>query len=249
VGEYQVHAVRITKNPPSGHAWDGRRAHHNRLTSAVAVGVALASLSVPAFATITGGSITSPGAASFVKLSVPLANPFGAPNSVGNDNFQSRNLFGFDEAQNIVLAEPLAVDLVPSGPLTLPAGTTVASHYVFFDPIKGNISGTVTFDSRVLAVISSTGTLTASDFLANTGVNYISPSLRGLEPGTGDLVTILGQQITFVASASVPGDYIRVLTAYSPAAVVPEPAAYMLLGMGLMAVFLASRRRPASTLR
>jgi hypothetical protein len=45
--------------------------------------------------------------------------------------------------------------------------------------------------------------LSASDFLANTGVNYLSPALRGLEPV--DAVTISGaRQIRFAVVASSP---------------------------------------------
>ncbi len=42
--------------------------------------------------TVTGGTALTAGG-TFVKLTVPLPNPFGTPNSVGNDNFQSPNLF------------------------------------------------------------------------------------------------------------------------------------------------------------
>jgi hypothetical protein len=45
---------------------------------------------------VTGGSALTDGG-TFAKLSPPLANPFGPPNSVGNDTFQSPNLYGFDE--------------------------------------------------------------------------------------------------------------------------------------------------------
>lgn len=41
--------------------------------------------------TVTGGTALTVGGTS-VKLTVPLANPFGTPDSVGNDNFQSPNL-------------------------------------------------------------------------------------------------------------------------------------------------------------
>jgi hypothetical protein len=65
------------------------------------VGVALAGLfAAPAAATIIGGSVTGGTASTaggvFDKLTSPLGNVFGAPDSVGNDNFQSANLFGFD---------------------------------------------------------------------------------------------------------------------------------------------------------
>jgi hypothetical protein len=187
--------------------------------------------------TVTGGTALGAGG-TFAELSPPLANPFGPPNSVGDDTFQSPNLFGFDEDQNIVLLAPLVVDV---GSSPLPAGTTVASHYIFFDPGPAqSIIGTVDFDSNVLAIITSTTNLAASDFLANTGVNYLNPTLRGLEPG--DAVTISGpQQIMFDVTASTPGDYVRVLTAFSPSAAIPEPGTAVLM-LGLAATGALSRR-------
>ena len=189
---------------------------------------------------MTGGSAFTAGG-TFVKLTVPLANPFGPPNSVGNDTFQSPNLFGFDEDQNILLAAPLTVDV---GSSPIPAGTLVASHYIFFDPGPSQqIIGTVDFDADVLAIMTSTATLAASDFLANTGVNYLNPGARGLEPG--DSVTISGpKQILFDTFASSPGDYVRVLTEFSPtAAAVPEPGSLLLLGSGLLALAFLLRSR------
>lgn len=60
---------------------------------------------------VTGGTAFTAGG-TFVKLTVPLANPFGPPNSVGDDNFQSPNLYGFDEDQNILLTAPLRLTWV-----------------------------------------------------------------------------------------------------------------------------------------
>ena len=202
-------------------------------------------LAGPAFATILAGNVSGGTAhaagGTFVKLGIPLGNPFGPPNSVGNDTFQSPNLYGFDEDQNIVLAAPLAVDV---GSSPLPIGTTVASHYVFFDPgPTQTIVGRVTFDAPVLAILTSTNRLAASDFLANTGVNYLNPGARGLE--FGDSVTISGpNEILFATAASTPGDYVRVLTAFSPAAAVPEPASAAQIGLGiaLLLALKATRR-------
>jgi hypothetical protein len=134
---------------------------------------------------------------------------------VGQDTFELPNLYAFDEDQNIKLKSSLRTDV---GKNPIPAGTVVASHYVFFDPGPSQqILGTVDFDSRVVAIITSTDNLAASDFLANTGVHYLNPAARGLEPG--DSASINGpNQITFDTRASSPGDYVRVLTEFSPRA-------------------------------
>jgi hypothetical protein len=171
---------------------------------------------IPATATVTGGAIIAgPPGAKFIKLSIPLPNPVGPPNSVGQDTFELPNLYVFDEDQNIKLKSSLRTDV---GKNPIPAGTVVASHYVFFDPGPGQeILGTVDFDSKVVAIITSTNNLAASDFLANTGVHYLNPAARGLEPG--DSASISGpNQITFDTRASSPGDYVRVLTEFSPRA-------------------------------
>lgn len=226
-----------------------------RKAALVAVGAAsVACMTSQTSATIIGGTATNPGmTANFVKLTVPLMNPFGPANTVGNNNFQSPNLFGFDEEQNIMLLAPLDVDDLADGlgggmgPGQLAAGTLAASHYIFFDPVSNSVQGTVDFDSDILGVIfSENGTmnLSDSDFLANTGVNYDNPTLRGLE--ANDSVTITGlRQITVNFNAGTPGDYIRVLTAFSPGAVsgVPEPVTAALGALGLGALTMATRRR------
>ena len=107
--------------------------------------------------------------------------------------------------------------------------------------------GTVDFDSNILAIITSTGTLAASDFLAKTGVNYLNPGNRGLE--VGDSVTINGpREILFDTFASSPGDYVRVLTEFSPTAAVPEPSSFALLGLGLIGLALFRKRQGAGVL-
>jgi hypothetical protein len=203
-----------------------------------------------AHATIVSGSVTT-GTGSFIKLTVPFTAST-PDNTVGNDNFQNNNLYGFDEGQNIVISTALQVDDLANGlgggtgAGTLAKNTVVASHYVFFDP-KNTTSqkGQVTFDSNILAVISSTNKLAASDFLIQTGVNYLNPTARGLE--AGDFVTITGlKQISVNWTASTPGDYVRVLTAFSPSAPVPEPSEMTLTLSGLICLGFFLRRRSST---
>lgn len=157
---------------------------------------------------VTGGSAYA-GGATFVILTPPLTNSFGPTNSVGSDNFESLNLFGFNELQDVVLTTNLVVDL---GSSPIPAGTVISSHYIFFDPITNeSIAGIVGFTTNILGVIGSTTNLADSDILSAPGVNYLGPAARGLEPG--DSMTIsASNQITVQLSAGSPGDYIRVIT-------------------------------------
>ncbi len=205
----------------------------------------------PAAATVIGGAVTGgysfDNGGVFVKLTVPFTES-DPDNTVGQNSLQSLNLFAFDEDQNIVLPAPLDVSQIAdgmggsAGEGTLAAGTTVASHYIAFDPagsIRRSQVGTVTFDSDILAVISSSALLTASDFLANTGVTYQAPGLRGLEGG--DSVTITGlREVTVDWAANTPGDYVRVLTTFSP---VPEPGPVALLACAAAAFAFRTRGR------
>ena len=179
-------------------------------------------------ATIVSGEIiagsTKTGGATFIKLSVPFTVSKPA-NTVGSNTFNKPHLYGFDEDQNIVIARPLAVDIIADAAAktiingTLPPGTEVASHYIFFDPRRKSTQvGKVTFDSKVLGVITSMPYLQQSDRLANSGVIYQNPGFRGLEKQ--DKVVISDPySITVNWRASSPGDYIRVITESSPGAV------------------------------
>lgn len=192
-------------------------------------------------ATIVSGAISAsnPAGGAFVKLAVPFTEST-PDNTVGNNTFNTQNLYGFDESQNTTLTSALT----PDQGAALANGTTVASHYIFYDPTSGTIRGTVTFDAKILAILSSTAALAATDYLANTGVTYLNPALRGLEPG--DLVSFSGNTVSLDLTASSPGDYIRVLTEYSPGANVPEPGSVALAGVALAGLLASSRRRKAA---
>lgn len=171
---------------------------------------------------VTGGASLKQGG-KFVKLSVPFTES-SPVNTVGLNTFNKVNLYGFDEDQNIKLTTALNVDILADGKGggigagVIELGKTVASHYIFFDPTSGSQTGEVTFDSDIVGIITSAKNLAASDSLANTGVTYQTPGLRGLEKS--DHVYITGPRTIRVNwKASSPGDYIRVLTEFSPGAV------------------------------
>ncbi|MEL7216576.1 MAG: hypothetical protein AAGJ96_11675 [Pseudomonadota bacterium] len=173
--------------------------------------VCLAWAASPVSALVLGGEIVQQtGTGRFVELdtSVPFA--------VGRDTFDDDNLYAFNEDQNITLVEPIRVDIGGCTNGVIAAGTVVASHYVFFDSLSGVQVGYVDFDAPILGIAAFQDTMGATDFLANTGVNYISTELRGLERGDHAWIDEEDPHRLWVYWAgSSPGDYIRVFTARS----------------------------------
>jgi len=169
-------------------------------------------------------------------------------------------LLGWDEQQNITLSSDLAVDRIadPSasfvkdigGDLFIAAGTVVSSHYFQWDPGSGSspsVTATLDFDSDIFAFITADQNLFDSDnALGLPGIDYNDFNLRGLEPqdttdfspgGDASLVDISW-------TASNPGDWTRLITAFSPAAddetsTVPVPPPFVLLGAGLVGLVLS----------
>lgn len=217
----------------------------NLRTSGTIGGAALAvALSFNANATVVSGGVTA-GGGSFIILTPPLSNPHGPANSVGNNTFQLQNLYAFNEDQNVLVGpSALSVDEIYSGGAgTIAAGTEVASHYVFYDPSSGSIKGYVDFDAKILAVITSTSRLLASDYLANTGINYLNPAARGLEPGDSTIIDPSNDHRLLVnLTASTPGDYVRVLTEHSPSAVPEAGATWAMAAFGVAAMGALRRR-------
>jgi len=215
-----------------------------RLASGFITAAFLSLAAVPVHATIVGGAVTGGSALGlggvFVNLTVPFSSS-SPTNTVGEDNFQNPNLYGFNEEQNIVLTSTVTVDIGTSPT----AGQEVASHYIFFDPLSTGTSqpGYVLFDADIYGIATSTANMNASDFLANTGVNYLNPTLRGLE--SGDFVSIDGsdaKRLNVNWTAASPGDYVRVFTMHSELAELPEPGTLLVFLGGLLTLAAARKR-------
>lgn len=171
-------------------------------------------------------------------------------------------LIGWDERQNITLTSDLKVDRVadPSasfvggsaGSYYIKAGTIVSSHYFQWDPVNGGssrVTAELNFDSDIFGFITSDANLFASDAaLGLAGLDYADFGFRGLESGDTTNFAPNGDNslVDISWSASSPGDWTRLITAYSPAAVesanVPEPMSLSLLGLG-MAIIGFSRKK------
>ena len=218
-----------------------------RYLSAAALGSLFAA---PAFATIisfTDCTITC-------DVSTDPVSEFGG---LIEDNPDDGRFVAWDEVQNFTLTEDLRVDRVfdetadfvtdaGGGDFLIKAGTIVSSHYVQYDPTSGGTGNrnqaTITLDSEVFAFIFSDGNLENSDgALGLPGLDYNDFTLRGLE--NGDTTTFDGNSSVLDWSASTPGDWTRLITAFSPTAVVPVPASLPLLAAGIGGLALLRRRR------
>ena len=151
--------------------------------------VALLAFSGGAAATILSGS--SGVGANFAKL-FPVDSPPSAF-QVGADNWNVDGVFwGFDEKSVTLGAQLNVFSGNGSLPTILAAGTPLSSHYIFFDPLVGQITGTVKFNAPILGVLWSTADVTGSNGLFGLqGVTYNFHEATGLE--ATDLFSLRGR--------------------------------------------------------
>ncbi|MGJ8681909.1 hypothetical protein [Paraglaciecola sp.] len=188
-----------------------------------------------------------------------------SPPAVVTPNPADNNLLTvWDEVQNFTLTSNLTVNRVfdpaadfvidnGNGTFDIKSGTIVSSHYVQWDAVDSGarIEATLKLDSQVFGFIYSDNLLFSTDiFLGLDSINYNDFTYRGLE--SSDSIAFSGSNTSINWYASNPGDWARLITAFSPAAVQPDstppntvdsPVGYSFILFAFTALLLNRKKR------
>ncbi|MGC9945228.1 MAG: hypothetical protein ABSF64_02430 [Bryobacteraceae bacterium] len=172
-------------------------------------------------------------------------------------------IFGFAEQQSVTLTAPLNAGITSPGTWvccsdlpggTIAAGTTVNSYLLYASPVTDatgldyrDFQGSITFSpgEKIVAVLIGYQAIFATDgLLGAPGTIYppASDTTAGLER-LDEVIIGPGDQAVYVNFHVTPGnlDMIRILTE------TPEPADFVLIGSGLVALALCRRRFARTT--
>lgn len=200
-------------------------------------------------ALLTAATLTNMSANAAITGTGGSCVQIGAPASALPGAWIGPPAYAWNEQLNVNTAST-AVNIAANGFFSGGAYSTFAgglfdSHMIHFDASSGvaMVSGSVTFNSNIIAVIFDEALLSASDSTFGAGgTTYFNNANRSYSANTmspGTWLNISGNTISFDLWAMQPGNYIaevRVLT--HP---VPTPGSLALMGLGGLAV--ARRRR------
>ena len=190
----------------------------------------------PACCLATVAGILSLAPASLAAITATTGNitVVPAPASVAVGAIENNTTIGaFDERQRRVLTQPLNLDITAVGnydsgkpaltPGTVPAGTTINSHFLHADIIGAGpitLSGTITFDQPILGIEITDGALDVTDNpLGAPGTTYATGTAdRGLDFSLGDKIALMPGRRDIQISVDVLNiaDQIRIVTAGNP---------------------------------
>lgn len=118
------------------------------------------------------------------RLTGALRTGAGIPTSLASDQLTTPNHLLAIPEQQIILTAPLTVESI-SGPVTIPAGTTVSSYLIHYDPtdaVSFAPRGAVTFLGKIAAIIGSSSGLAGTDSLfGQSETAFESQNFRELE--------------------------------------------------------------------
>jgi hypothetical protein len=201
----------------------------------VGAALAVAAIAAPAQAVIVSGTLSGGNALTLDHGSFVVING----GTVGLNAFNTANTYGLNEAQKLVLASSVAVDL---GASPIAAGTYVSSHLILVDPARiGSTTtsvGSVTFGARILGLIFVRDRLVSTNAVFNNGSTTYG-TMQGTEGA--DTFSYSGKTFNYsFFNGAATTDMVRVITA------VPEPQTWAMLVVGFGLVGVSARRRKAA---
>ena len=182
-------------------------------------------------------------------LSTTNVNVISPPTSVQKNDLVGTPASLMLEKSQHTTSTDLTVDITSDGTYnadpgntTFSSGQVVDSYYLHFDILSvsaTSTSGSITFDTNILAIIAQDDHLSNSHAeLGNAGTTYWTGvnSLHGIWDSAVDTVTLNGNSLDFAFQVGTAIDSIRILVE------IPEPTGLILCGIGMISL-VAYRRR------